>query len=121
MRSDRFGLSDNEIGNLQADKITAAQPAVDRKFEQSQIQKISGEFEPGADGSDLLWQQRALLTNQLFLVPGYVLWSHSGELDFGLEFSSIRPSHSWRQHCVDWVNLRHETPLAGWRSKLLKE
>ncbi len=87
-------VSDNEIGNLQADKIAAAKLAVDCKIEQSQIPEIAREFEPGADGPNLLWQQRPFLTNQPSLVPGYALRFDSRELDFGYEFSSIRPSHS---------------------------
>ena len=39
------------------------------------------------------------------LVPGYALRFDGGELDFGHEFSSIRPSHSWRRHYVDRVIL----------------
>ena len=98
-------VSNNEIGNLQADEITATQFAVDCKIEQSQIPEIAREFETGADGPDLLWQQRAFLANQPSLVPGYALRFGGGEMDFGQEFSSIRPPHSWRRHHVDPVIL----------------
>jgi hypothetical protein len=105
-------VSNNEIGNLQADKITATQFAVDCKIEQSQIPEIAREFEPGADGPDLLWQQRAFLANQPTFIPGYALRFDGGEVDSGHELSSIRPSHSWRRHHVDPVILS-ENQMSG--------
>ena len=89
-----YPVSDNEIGNLQADKITAAQLAVDRKIEQSQIPKIVREFEPGANGPDLLREQWTFLAYKPAFVPRPTLRFHSGELDFGHVSFSIRPSHS---------------------------
>ncbi len=72
-------VSDNEFGNLQTDEITAAQLAVDRKVEQRQISEITGEFEPGADGPDLLWEQRTFLPNKPSLVPRVAFWINCGK------------------------------------------
>src|SRR5210317_1525151 len=49
-----------------------------------------------------------LQSNESPLVPRRALLSDSGELNFGHELSSIRPSRSMSRHCVDWVILRKE-------------
>lgn len=87
-------VSNNEIRNLQADEVTATQFAFDCKVEQSQIPQIAREFEPRADGLNLLWAQWPFRANQSPLVPWYTLRFDGVELDFGYQFSSIRPSYS---------------------------
>lgn len=85
-------VSDNEIDNLQKDEITATQFTVDDKIEQSQIPEIAREFEPGANGPDLPWKQRAFLANKPAFVPRTTLRLDDVALDFGHAFFSVRPS-----------------------------
>ena len=72
-------LSGNEISDLQSNKVTPAQLAVDRKIEKRQISEIVREFKSGADGPDLFREQRAFLADK-------------GPLFHGMRFSVIAGS-----------------------------
>jgi hypothetical protein len=52
------------------DEITAAQLAVDREVEQSEVTFPAFELKPDPDCPDLLRLERALLADQATLVPG---------------------------------------------------
>ncbi|WP_170507038.1 hypothetical protein [Ruegeria arenilitoris] len=97
-------ISAYKIGDLQSDEVATPQLAVDR-----QIPEIACEFEAGADGPDLFWKQGSFLADQPSLVPGRTLRFEGGELDFGHELSSIRPSRSMRRHRVDRLILRKKS------------
>ena len=91
----------DKISYFQTNEIAAAQLAVDRKVEQSQIPEVASQFEASTDGPDLLWEQRAFLANEPSLVPRTAILFDGGEFDLGHEFSLVRPSRSRRQHCAD--------------------
>jgi hypothetical protein len=93
-----------KIGDLQSDEVATSQFAIDRQIEHRQVPEVASQFEPGANGPDLLWKQWTFLTNQSALVPGRALLLECGELNFGHELSSIHPSRSMRRHRVDrWI------------------
>ena len=70
---DRYPLpkafAGNEIRNLRADTVAPAQLSGDGQVERRQIPHVAGQFEPGTNGPDLLWEQRTFLSNQPSLVP----------------------------------------------------
>ncbi len=85
-------ISDKVI-DLERDQVATAQLAVDCDVEQSQIAKVSREFESGADGPDLLGKQRALLPDEATFVPGSAFRCNGGKLDSRYDLPSIQPSN----------------------------
>jgi hypothetical protein len=75
----RFALKDgrsfldltgrHDIDDLHADKITAAQFAVDRHIKQGEVAMVFGQLKPHADRPDVFGFQRSLLTDDAALVP----------------------------------------------------
>ena len=93
-------IADNELGDPQTDEVAAPQLAVDGEIEQSEIARVAREFEARTDRPDLFRQQRPFLANEPATVPRASLRLDGGELDFGHETFSIRPSRPRRQHRV---------------------
>ena len=93
-------IADNELGDPRTDEVAAPQLAVDGEIEQSEIAKVASEFEARTDRPDLFRQQRPFLAGEPAKVPGASLRFDGGELDFGHETFSIRPSRPRRRHRV---------------------
>jgi len=65
-----FDLSGrHDIDDFHLHKVTAAQLAVDRHIEQSQIAMVFSKFQPNTDRPNVLGLQWSLLTNDATLVP----------------------------------------------------
>ncbi len=65
-----FDLSGrHDIDDFHSRKVTAAQLAVDRHIEQSQIAMAFSKFQPDTDRPDMFGLQWSLLTNDAPLIP----------------------------------------------------
>lgn len=59
----------HDIDDFHPHKVTAAQLAVDRHIEQSQIAIVFSKFQPDTDRPDMFGLQWSLLTNNAPLIP----------------------------------------------------
>lgn len=58
------------ISDLHFDQIATAKLAVDGQIEQHEIAMVLGQFQSNSDRPDMLWLQRAFLTDDATFVPG---------------------------------------------------
>ena len=61
----------HHVADLQSDKVTASELAVDGEVEHGQFADAMLEVEPNPDGPDLPQLERRLGANKLALVPGF--------------------------------------------------
>jgi hypothetical protein len=66
----RDGAAVGDIADTQRDQVAAAQLAVDREVEKSEVAQPLGELQADPDRPDLADLQRRLRAGQLALVPG---------------------------------------------------